>query len=199
MDIVELDRVAVEESSRVLGKATAPQWELPTPCGAWTLRQLTSHMAGSHLGFAAAAAGVTDDPSVWQDVPLGDDPRRVYEESARKVLDAFAEPGVTERPFQLPGMPTALPGRIAVGFHFLDYVVHAWDVAVTLGVGTDFPAEVVGAALAIAEQVPGGDFRTGPDAVFAPAVEAPDDASPLDRMVAMLGRSPKWSADARRN
>jgi uncharacterized protein (TIGR03086 family) len=89
MDIVALDRAAVEESLRVVGQATSRQWELPTPCGAWTLRQLASHMTGGHRGFAAAAAGV-NDPRAWQDVPLGDDPRRVYQESARQVLDAFA-------------------------------------------------------------------------------------------------------------
>jgi hypothetical protein len=47
------------------------------------------------------------------------------------VIVAFAQPGVLERGFALPEiMPgVEFPGAQAVSFHFIDYVVHGWDVA----------------------------------------------------------------------
>lgn len=52
-----------------------------------------------------------------------------------EVTTAFAEDEVLERRFVLPevGEGFAGPGRMAIGFHLLDYVAHAWDVAVTIG------------------------------------------------------------------
>ena len=91
------------------------------------------------------------------------DPGRAYSEAARDVLDAFAADGTADAPFALPefGEGAVFPGAMAMGFHFVDYVVHGWDVAASLGVPYELPAEVVAAVLPLALAVPDGDFRTG--------------------------------------
>jgi hypothetical protein len=81
--------------------------------------------------------------------------------------------------------------RQAVSFHFIDYVVHSWDVAKALGLEVHFAPELLDAALRVAEAVPNGETRLAPGSAFAPAV-AWQDGSPLDRIVAILGRSPDW-------
>ncbi|MEV0117564.1 TIGR03086 family metal-binding protein [Streptomyces sp. NPDC050844] len=190
-DLVALDRAAVQESLRVLRIARDTDWERPSTCAGWTLRDLVAHMAAQHHGFAAAARGAGGDRTYWIAPDLGRDPFKVYDESVRHVLAAFAEEGVLERGFTLPELGGTFTGRVAVGFHLLDYVVHSWDVAATLGVGLDLPRPVVGAALDIARRVPKDPGRRGPGAAFAPVLPTPEEASTLDEMLALLGRSPR--------
>ncbi|TGA89933.1 TIGR03086 family metal-binding protein [Streptomyces sp. MZ04] len=192
IDLIALDRTAVQESLRVLRIARDADWERPSTCAGWTLRDLVAHMAAQHHGFAAAARGAGDDRTYWIAPDLGGDPFKVYDESVRHVLAAFAEGGVLERGFTLPEIGGTFTGRVAVGFHLLDYVVHSWDVAATLGVRLDLPRPVVEAALDIARRVPKDPDRRGPGAAFAPVLPTPEEASPLDEMLALLGRSPRW-------
>lgn len=192
--VVELDARAVTASVAVVQAVQPGQLELPTPCEDWTLGQLLAHMAGRHIGFAAAARGEDDDLSVWADLPLGDDPATEYARAAAHVLAAFAEAGVPTRRLLLPEVHPRLrfPASTAIGFHLLDYVVHAWDVAATLDTAVDLDEELLSAALAVAERVPDGPSRLAPGAAFRPVVQLPAEASTLDRVLALTGRSPAW-------
>ncbi|QMU75747.1 TIGR03086 family protein [Streptacidiphilus sp. PB12-B1b] len=196
MDILQLDRTAVLESVRILEAAGPVDWELPTPCSQWTLRQLVEHMTAQHHGFAAAARGEADELAAWQSVPLGDDPLAGYRASAEAVIAAFAEPGVLVRHFTLPEITTAItfPGRVAVGFHFLDYVAHSWDVAAALGKAVEPSTEAAEAALAIAMSVPDDERRRTPDAQFQPSLQAAPGATTFELFLRALGRSPDWQA-----
>lgn len=190
-DLVAFDRTALQESLRVLRAARDADWARPTPCAGWTLRDLVAHMTAQHHGFAAAARGSGADRTYWIAPELGRHPFKVYDESVRHVLAAFAEEGVMERGFTLPEVGGTFTGRIAVGFHLLDHVVHTWDVATVVGVDLDLPRPVVDTALDIARRVPKDPELRGPGAVFAPVLPTPEDASPLEEMLALLGRSPK--------
>ncbi|WP_432176289.1 TIGR03086 family metal-binding protein [Streptomyces sp. Tue6028] len=197
-DIVELDRIAVHESLRVLARAEATDWERDTPCAGWTLRALVAHMTAQHRGFAAAARGAGHEEAHWREPADTADPGRTYREAASAVLDAFAEPGVTEREFVLPELGGPFPGRRAVGFHFVDYVVHAWDVAATLGVRLELPGAVLDAAVAVARRVPTDPALRGPGFAFAPARDVPAGADALDEALRLLGRDPEaWPLPGR--
>jgi uncharacterized protein (TIGR03086 family) len=117
-----------------------------------------------------------------------------YADAADRVLAAFGPDDVLDRRFALPEVTTqaTFRGARAIGFHFIDYVVHGWDVARALGLGFDLPADVLDAALAEALAIPDGPERARPGAAFRPGVEVPDGASTMDRIVATLGRSPTW-------
>jgi len=190
--IVALDAIAVRASVGLLARAQPADMTRPTPCADWTLHGLLTHMAAQHHGFAAAAAGDAD-PARWRSRRPGGDPVADYRASAETVLAAFAAGDVLDRQFPLPEIaPGALfPARQAVSFHFVDYVVHSWDLAKTLGLDLRFAPEVLDAALHVAQAVPGGDYRLAPGAAFAPVVTWPG-GSPLDQVVALLGRSPDW-------
>ena len=88
------------------------------------------------------------------------------------MLAAFGAPGVLDREFPLPEITAApaFPARQAISFHFVDYVVHSWDVAKTLGLDARFEPELLEAALRVARAVPGGEARLKPGAAFGPAV-----------------------------
>jgi uncharacterized protein (TIGR03086 family) len=192
-DVVELDRRAVRASVAVVTKATIDDLDRPTPCAEWTLADLLAHMTAQHIGFAAAAAGAGLDLAAWQPA-VGDDPLAAYPAAAQRVLDAFAEAGVPDREFSLPELSstTTFPGARAIGFHLVDYVAHGWDVARTIGVRLELDDETLDAALTVAQAVPTGPARLRPGAAFAPVVGSAGDGSVLDRIVALLGRSPTW-------
>ncbi|MGY4997470.1 TIGR03086 family metal-binding protein [Streptomyces sp. 900105245] len=194
-DIVEWDRIAVREAVRVVDLAGDDDWGRDSPCAGWTLRRLVAHMAAQHHGFAAAARGLGHEAARWQEPRDRGEPARVHRAAATAVLDAFGEPGVLEREFVLPELGSAVPGRRAVGFHLVDYVVHAWDVAVTLGVEVLLPDEVLRAALAVALRVPADPALRGPGSAFAPVVPAPageaEGAGALEETLRLLGRRPE--------
>src|SRR5512146_895956 len=191
-DIVTLDARAVRASVALVARARPADMARPTPCADWTLHGLIAHMATQHYGFAAAAAG-DGDLARWRARRLGGDPAAAYRASAEAVLAAFSADGVLDRRFPLPEFTpvTAFPARQAISFHFIDYVVHSWDVAKALGLDAEFGEDLLRAALRVARAVPRGEARLAPGAAFAPAVAWPD-GSPLDQVVAILGRSPDW-------
>ncbi|MFJ7967814.1 TIGR03086 family metal-binding protein [Streptomyces sp. NPDC096324] len=192
-DIVELDRIAVHEALRVVERAENADWDRDTPCADWNLRQLVAHMTAQHLGFAAAARGAGLEAAPWQESRDMEEPARAHRAAATAVLAAFAEPGATEREFALPELGGSFPGRQAVRFHFIDYVVHAWDVAATLGVGLELSDDVLGAALATARRVPADPAVRGPGNAFAPALDVPGGSGQLDATLRLLGREPhRW-------
>ncbi len=179
---------------------TADDMTLATPCVGWNLADLLAHMTVQHRGFAAAARGHGNDEAVWQidsvAAAVAADPAGAYAEAAAEVLDAFAGADVLDGEFALPefGPGAMFPAAMAIGFHYVDYVVHGWDVARTLGQSFELPSDVVAAALPLALVVPDGDFRTMDNAPFGPAIPSTDPAGDLDRILAYLGRSPQWRA-----
>ncbi|MFF1303809.1 TIGR03086 family metal-binding protein [Streptomyces sp. NPDC058307] len=194
MDVVELDRIAVREAVRVVELARGGDdgdWARDTPCAGWDLRRLVAHMTAQHHGFAAAARGVGGEPEHWREPAGTGEPARAHRAAADAVLAAFAEPGVPEREFVLPELGGGFAGRMAIGFHFVDYVVHAWDVAATLGVRLRLADEVLAAALSVARRVPADPAGRGPGFAFAPALRVPEGAGPLEETLRLLGREPQ--------
>jgi uncharacterized protein (TIGR03086 family) len=191
-DIVALDALAVRASVELASRARPADMARPTPCADWTLHGLISHMTAQHYGFAAASAG-DGDPVRWRPRRLGSDPAADYRTAAETVLAAFSAQGVLDRQFPLPEFTAGplFPARQAISFHFVDYVAHSWDVARALGAEVHFAPELLDAALRVAQAVPDGEPRLSPGSAFAPSV-AWQGGSPLDRVVAVLGRSPGW-------
>lgn len=195
-DFRALDARALQVATAVVDRVDAAALDRPTPCARWSLGQLLAHMTGQNHGFAAAARGETADLTVWADRPVGDDPAGVFAASAADVVAAFAEEGALQRSWWLPEIRDGalFPAQQAMSFHFVDYVVHAWDVAASLGMRVGFDADLLDAALAVAERVPGGAAREREGAAFAPAVGVASEGGTLDRVLALLGRSPSWPA-----
>jgi uncharacterized protein (TIGR03086 family) len=194
MDIRDLDRRAVEESVRLVQQISPDQLDSPTPCAEWNLRELLEHSIAQHHGFAKAAEGVDQDRADWLPQPLAADFVAAYRESADHVIHAFAPDDVLDRTFLLAEIDPAFRFRAAqsMGFHTVDYVVHSWDIARSIGAVLKLDDDLVAVGLQIAERVPEGERRLQPGAAFRPGLPSDDGATSLDRMLAMLGRSPSW-------
>jgi uncharacterized protein (TIGR03086 family) len=182
----------------VVSAVTRDDLRRPTPCAGWNLFDLLAHMTVQHHGFAAAARGGGDSPTVWATDSVVDavaaDPSGTYAAAAADLLDAFAADGVLDATIALPefGPGATFPGAVAIGFHFVDYVVHGWDVARSIGAHFALPDDVVGAVRPLVLVIPDGEYRSMEGAPFGPAIAAPDGATELDRILSYLGRSPDW-------
>jgi len=190
--LIKLHRLALAASVAVVAQVRTADLGRATPCSEWTIADLLAHMTVQHKGFAAAARGGGGDPAVWRVRPLGDDPVGEYTAAADLVLAAFAEDGVLDREFTLAEFHpvSTFPAGRAIGFHLIDYVVHGWDVASSIGVRYELDPALNDIALRIALAVPNGPNRLEPGAAFAPAL--PASGSTLDRILTALGRSPGW-------
>ena len=193
-DLLTFHRTAINASVDVVSGVQADALRRRTPCAEWTLGELLAHMIAQHHGFAAAARGSGGDPVAWEIPSVGSDPAGEYAAAAEDVVAAFAEPGVAEREFHLPDFKPVshFPADLAISFHLIDYVVHGWDVARSLGIDYKLAPKLAGPALRIALAVPDGDNRLVPGTAFQPALPRDEGADPLDQILTALGRSPRW-------
>ncbi|ORV26021.1 hypothetical protein AWB98_14125 [Mycolicibacterium conceptionense] len=196
-DLRPLHRLAVLRSVEVVGAVRPSDLDRPTPCAGWTLAELLAHMTVQHRGFAAAARGQGADESAWDVATVADtvraDPAGSYTAAAHDVLDAFAADGVMETTFALPefGPNATFPGALAIGFHFVDYAVHGWDVAASMGARYELPDDVVTALLPLVMAIPDGDVRDAAAVPFDRAVNA-SAATDFEKALLHLGRRPNW-------
>lgn len=190
----QLHARVIRDSATLVHRVDPADLARPTPCAAWSLADLLAHMTAQHHGFAAAARGDGRNPAHWEVHPAGRDAPARYGEAAERIVDAFAAVDGPEVPLALPefGRDRTFRAERALGFHLLDYVVHGWDVARSLGLPYAPGADVLAVALPIAEAVPTGEARTVPGGPFGPEREPAAGADTLDRILATLGRPAAW-------
>jgi uncharacterized protein (TIGR03086 family) len=193
MDILELDRRAMGVTADLIPGITPAQLDNPTPCGQWLLRDLLAHIVGQYHGFALAACGLPTDLNAFRPRPVGEGPADAYAAAAALVTQAFAEDGTLDRAFYLPEIRDGgpYPAPTAIGFHLVDEVVHAWDLAKSIGAAAEFDDDVLDMALSISALVPSDPAARG--AGFALGADPDPDAPTLDRIVSVLGRRPDWT------
>lgn len=197
MNVRDVDRRAMAVTAQLVAAVTPEHWDDPTPCDRWRVHDLLAHILGQYHGFALAASGQPTTVAAFAPRPVT--ARRLaadYAAAAELVTGAFAEDGVPERRFHLPEIRAggSFPATAAIGFHLVDEVVHAWDLATSIGVPVTFDDEVSQAALSVARQVPNDPASRGEGAAFGPGSDPGPDRPILDRIVALLGRDPDWTA-----
>jgi uncharacterized protein (TIGR03086 family) len=192
-ELIRADAAVVRDSASLVARVTEADLGRRTPCAGWDLGMLLEHMTAQHRGFAASAAGRGADPAVWQVTP-GPSVVGRYTDAAEAVIAAFAAEGVLDRQFAMPEFSTeqTFPGRLVIGFHLVDYLVHGWDVARSLNLPFRPPADVLALTLPIVRAVPDDRSRLAPGAAFAPGLAVPSGADPLTEILVRLGRDPGW-------
>lgn len=197
-DIVDLDARAIRGTVGLVAGIGPADLARPTPCDQWTLAELLTHMTAQHDGFAAAAAGDGGDLARWQpQARTGASAAGLvlaYTAAAERVIRAFGADGVLDREFELAefSMMPRFPAAQAISFHLVDYVVHGWDVARSLGLPYQPEPDLLIATLPVARAVPDGDLRTQGLVPFAPRIPVAGDAGVLDQILGLLGRRPAW-------
>ncbi|MFB4299599.1 TIGR03086 family metal-binding protein [Actinomadura sp. NTSP31] len=190
-DFRPLDRKAADLYLSAVAQVKPDALAQPTPCPDWTLHGLLRHQVSQDQGFAAAARGDGARLSAWHGGDLGDDPYAAAKASLDLVTEAFAAVPL-DAGLVLPEIRDGgpFPAALAISFHFVDLVVHAWDVAAAIGAPWEPGDDLLTASLKVASIVPTDDREPG--TAFAPVVPS-DDAAPKNRLLTLLGRSPSWS------
>lgn len=181
--------MALDTVAAVVARVPQDQWNAPTPCADWTVREVVNHLAlGDHLVADVLRGGPGLAPDAFAPKgadALGDEPAVSYRIAADELLTALRQPDVLDEVFQLP--VGTVPGIVAVHVRTVEALVHGWDVARATGQDISFADALVDRELEFSRDAVS---QLPPDALpFAPSQPAPDEAPPLDRLVALLGRS----------
>ncbi|UUZ60696.1 TIGR03086 family metal-binding protein [Nocardioides sp. B-3] len=160
----------------ILRGLTEEDRERQTPCADFTGHQLAEHLFGSLVGVGAMAGAEIVNP---EEGSLED---RVST-MAGDVIEAYRARGV-EGMVAGPGGHD-LPATVAATILSIEFLLHARDFARTSGQQVVVSDEVVAR---VAEH--GADIIVGARArgAFGDEVDAPAEASPLDKLAAFAGR-----------
>jgi uncharacterized protein (TIGR03086 family) len=152
------------------------RWSSPSTCDGWSVEDVVRHLVEGNERLAATLGATTEPADGGWSGRL--------RSSAAAVADRLGEPGALERPVTVPA--GTMPGAAVVGLRTVEHLVHGWDVATSTGRRLDVPDDLVAHADRVTrqllERLPPG--RTP----FQPPTTPPDDATPLDRLAALLGR-----------
>lgn len=187
MDLIDAYESSFKEWDRLVHEVGERQWDDPTPCSDWNVRDLVNHLVGEHLwaphllkGETLAAVGDRFDGDV-----VGDAPVAVWEQAGSASRSAFHRKGALQGDVHVTGGRT--PATEYAWQMTTDLTVHGWDLARGIGVRSRMPDELADAVYGHIAPQAGSWHEAG---IFDPPVPVPDDAVPQDRLVALLGRRP---------
>lgn len=169
--IVVLSR-ALDQAGDALASIRSDDWDKPTPCGDWSVRDLAAHLSATPRHFLQMARGEEVD---WSAGPDG--PEHNWVPRFRSGADDLIH--------HWHGQPADQAGQ--ADFQSAELGVHTWDLVTALGRPVTLDDEVAERGLAFLQQGLTADNRG--DAFGAP-VDVPGDAGAYDRLVAFAGRDP---------
>ncbi|WP_175410966.1 TIGR03086 family metal-binding protein [Streptomyces sp. TRM64462] len=164
------------------------QWDDPTPCTEWSVRDLVNHLTGEQLwvvDLVREGRTVKEVGDAYDGDVLGDDPVATWDRAMAGARDAFREKGALDRTVNLSSGDTAATAYCSQ--MVADTVVHAWDLSRAIGADERLPTGLVDFALQ--EFTPYADALAA-SGYFGPPVEPPRDADAQTKLLSMLGRRP---------
>jgi uncharacterized protein (TIGR03086 family) len=187
MELLDAHGQALDVFDRAMHKVGLTDWDSPTPCTGWTVRDLVNHIVVEQLWVPDMLAGhtVAEVGDKFEGDQLHDDPPGAWQAASETARAAWLQPDAVGRTVHLSyGDERAEE----YGWQMTtDLAVHGWDLATALGVDAGIPDELATTLLAFAE--PQISLWSG-TSMFAEPVPVPDDAPPQARLVALLGRQP---------
>lgn len=173
---------ALDVTGAVIEGIDGPQWDLPTPCTEWTVRDVVAHLVDGNRRFAA----LLGMPTTEEGTPTAPDGLVVaYRGSATALAAAYRQPDALTKIVTVPF--GTVPGSVTLQLRLVEALVHGWDLAQATGQQITFPDGIAEAALSFSQaaraQIPPGHTPFGPPQPVA------EKAAAIDRLAAYLGRS----------
>ncbi len=170
--------------SATVDRIQTMQMNDPTPCSNFTVHDILDHMmvgAGSATyWFRGDDAPELKAPGVYGWVPAAE-----FREVMDDLLDAVNSDGAMERMLSTP--MGEMPGEAFARLVAFDGLMHGWDLASSTGQTFEVPPAMIASVDEFARAALSPEMRDGD--TFKDATVAPDDATPLERLVAFSGRS----------
>jgi uncharacterized protein (TIGR03086 family) len=192
MNMIDLGP-ATSRMTQLLASIDDDQLGGPTPCPNTSLGDLIDHIGSLTKGFTLVArkeAGSSTRPTAPDATNLEPGWRERVAGDLTTLAAVWRDPAAWEGMTKAAGID--LPGEVAGLVALDELVVHGWDLAVASDQAYDPTAEEIEAAT---------QFVTGFTAprdgnLFGPIVTVPDDAPPLDKLLGLTGRDPRWAPSA---
>ena len=190
MNVIDLDERAVNGTEQLIAKTPSERWAAPTPCSEWDVHDLIRHLVAGNVKYTGIANGDNWQPGA-PEMDIGEQPAEAYRRTAQELIEAWRQPGVTDREIDLPRGRRGAAEK-ALWIHLVESLVHGWDLARATGQEPAFDEDVVAAALAdVQGRTPA---QRGPESPFTDAKTAPEGAPLIDQLAAYLGRDvTAWS------
>jgi uncharacterized protein (TIGR03086 family) len=188
LDLPDLHRRALAATRPIVEGIDGGQLDDDTPCDGMDVRALLTHVVYGNLWVAPLVEGRTIEEvgDRFEGDVLDGDPVAAYDASAESAASAFEGPGAMQAPVAVSYGP--VPGEVYAGHRFLDVLVHGWDLAVATGRDTALDPELVAALWDVVQPQAEGLKASG---AFGTEVPVPDDAPLQDRLLGLLGRTPR--------
>lgn len=166
--------------------AADQRWDAPTPCAGWTVRDVVEHVIQTEREFLARQ-GL--DPG---EAPELLDPAAAWRSHVSSVTGILGRAGVADREYDGYFGRTTIAATMA-DFYGWDLLVHGSDVARATGQPWSISDQEAAALHATADGWGDALYSEG---ICSAAVPVADDASATDRLLARLGRDPRWEPAA---
>ena len=143
MELITLHRRAVEYWAARVAAVKNDEWDDPTPCAEWSVRELVNHVVGEELWTAPLLRGKTIEEvgSQFDGDVLGDDPlgraRMAADEAAAVVDEMVPDGGRVQLSYGEEDMGEYVHQLCA------DHLIHGWDLAAATGGDTSMDLELV--------------------------------------------------------
>jgi len=190
MDQVATMHKVLEMTGEVVDNIEPSQLDYPTPCTAWTVRDVLNHVTGgaTMFGLCVRDGAVPDEKlgEIMTGDNLGSDFKASFHRATDDAEESFAIPGAMDRIVKLPF--GEMPAGMALNIAIFDVTTHAWDLAKATGQSTDLDPEVAGVAYQVAQNMLSDDLRNA--GMFGPPVAVAQDAPMADRLAGLAGRTP---------
>jgi uncharacterized protein (TIGR03086 family) len=185
-DTSELHRRATDAFGARVHAIREDQWELPTPCSDWNVRQLVNHLVYENRWTPPLFAGrtIAEVGDRFEGDLLGDDPKAAWDGSAKEAVAAVQEQGAMERTVHLSFGD--VPGSEYAMQLFADHLIHGWDLARAIGTDERLDPGLVGACARWFEANEEGYRSVG---AVGPRPETSSGADPQTTLLAAFGRT----------
>ncbi|MEU4088444.1 TIGR03086 family metal-binding protein [Streptomyces aureus] len=186
--ILDRQAEALELFGRRVHAIHDDQWEAPTPCSDWSVRDLVGHLVSEQAWVPALVRdGATVDTvgdSLDGDL-LGADPVAAWEAVAEASRTVFAEPGALDRTVHLSFGD--MPAGDYCAQLVTDLTVHAWDLSRAIGADEELPGDLL--SFAVREVTPHA-AELEKSGLFAAPEEPPPGADVQTKLLCLVGRRP---------
>jgi uncharacterized protein (TIGR03086 family) len=193
MHKADLLETVLDRTQAVVAAVPAGAGDDPTPCTQWSVSRLTRHMVGWVQAFesiVATGGPLTGDPD---EVEVTDAAAQ-YRAAADRLVTAWRSGDGPDGAYRVMG-ESPVPGTFLYPMMLGEFVGHGWDLAKATGQPLDWPDAAATRALESMRAMVQPGMR-GPDKFMGEEVAVPDDAPPLDKLVAFSGRDPGWTPPA---
>jgi uncharacterized protein (TIGR03086 family) len=131
------------ETRRRVAAIGGAQWDLPTPCGDWTVNDLVVHLVGgSRMALRLLQGASAQEARAAFASDHGPDLGAELGVALEEELGAFEQPGAFDMTVHHPAAGD-VPGSTLFQFRTGDYLVHSWDLARATGADETLPAGLV--------------------------------------------------------